>query len=63
MTRPAALFDAEGRKRLARVVVWGSSGARLTRGQIERRLQIVLERIAKKVNPDGEDSRPQMLRP
>jgi hypothetical protein len=61
MTRPAALFDAEGRKRLARVVVWGSSGARLTRGQIERRLQI--ERIAKKVNPDGEDSRPQMLRP
>jgi hypothetical protein len=48
--RPAALFDPSGRKRLARLVVWGSNGIRpLNRAQIEHRLEKVLERIAKKV--------------
>ena len=56
--KPRALFDAEGRRKLAAVVVWGSAnlsscgGARFNRSQIEKRLEKVLERIARKVNHD-----------
>ena len=54
MTNPRALFDAEGRKKLAEVVIWGKSGgARYNRQQIEWRLEKVLERIAEALNDDS----------
>ena len=46
---PRALFDPEGRRKLAAIVVWGSNGARFNRAQIEKRLERALERIAEKV--------------
>ena len=47
--KPRALFDPEGRRKLAAIVVWGSNGARFNRAQIEKRLERALERIAEKV--------------
>jgi hypothetical protein len=54
MKNPQALFDPDGRKRLAKLVVWGSNGTRLNRTQIERRLEQILERIANAVEISNE---------
>jgi hypothetical protein len=49
MKAPAALFDASGRKKLAKLLVWGSDGKLLERSDIEVRIEKALSRIAEKV--------------
>jgi hypothetical protein len=52
MRAPAALSTSAGRRKVAALAVWGStpSGQLYTRAQIERRFELILERIAKKVS-------------
>ncbi len=47
--KPVALFDAEGRKKLARLIVWGAKPRLIHRDGIEKRIEKALERIAEKV--------------
>jgi hypothetical protein len=59
MSKPAALFHAAGRRRLAHMLVWGA-GPDLeikSRGDIVRRIEAALERIANKLEGDGKVQR------
>jgi hypothetical protein len=62
MTHPA-LFSPEGRKKIAQLCVWGNSRQGLMhRDQIERRVEVILERIAEewereRLNPDQDTVR------
>lgn len=57
MTRPSALFDKQGREKLAMLIVWGSKTKErlISREQIRVRLVSALERIAKSL--EGQDDR------
>jgi len=44
---PKGLFTDEGRRRVAQVIVWGAIDQLYDRVTIQRRLEALLERIAK----------------
>lgn len=45
---PSSLLSPDHRRRIAAFAVWGKPGQFLTRRQIEKRVERILERIAKK---------------
>lgn len=45
---PTSLLSEDHRRRIAAFVVWGRPGQFLTKRQIERRVEKILERIASK---------------
>lgn len=50
-----ALFDPEGRRKLAHTLVWGSGTRLQERRLIERNIERALKRLSEKVTPCSQD--------
>jgi len=58
---PEPLFTHEGRKKIAEVAVWGNPpGQFFSRQAIQRRVEKILARVAKKISTDPHELSPHI---